>query len=102
MKECCAKYLAEQFGGDDDLANEIYGEYVKSLGEKVAEAAAAFEARDWQALDRAAHTVKGNALSVGDTSTADSAISLRQAAKLEDADAAAPLIAELREALGTL
>ena len=102
MKECCKAYLAEQFGGDDDLSNEIYAEYVTSLGEKVAEAAAAFEARDWQKLDRAAHTVKGNALSVGDAETAEAAISLRQAAKLEDAAEAAPLVEKLKQALATV
>lgn len=102
MKECCKQYLAEQFGDDADLIGEIYSEYVKSLGEKVAEAAAAFESRDWLKLDRAAHTVKGNALSVGDTETAETAISLRQAAKLEDAAEAAPLVEKLRQALGTV
>ena len=28
MKECCKKYLAEQFGGDDEVVGEIYAEYV--------------------------------------------------------------------------
>ncbi len=102
MKACCEKYLAEQFGGDADLSNEIYAEYVKSLGEKVAEAEAAFAARDWQTLDRAAHTVKGNALSVGDEETAGAAIRLRQAAKLEDEGEAAPLVEELKRALATV
>ena len=30
MKECCRTYLDEQFGGDADVINEIYGEYVSS------------------------------------------------------------------------
>ena len=102
MKACGEKYLAEQFGGDADLSNEIYAEYVKSLGEKVAEAEAAFAARDWQTLDRAAHIVKGNALSVGDEETAGAAIRLRQAAKLEDEGEAAPLVEELKRALATV
>ena len=38
MKECCAKYLDEQFGGDADIVGEIYGEYVSSVREKIAEA----------------------------------------------------------------
>ena len=39
MKECCAKYLDEQFGGDADIVGEIYGEYVSAVREKIAEAA---------------------------------------------------------------
>ena len=41
MKECCRKYLDEQFGGDADVVNEIYGEYVASAQQKAAEASKA-------------------------------------------------------------
>ena len=61
MKECCRKYLDEQFG-DDDVVKEIYDEYASSAHEKIAEAGAALAAGDWTTLDRVAHTLKGNAL----------------------------------------
>ena len=43
MKECCEKYLAEQFGNDADIMDEIYGEYVNSVKEKISELKAALE-----------------------------------------------------------
>ena len=102
MKPCCEQYLNEQFGGDADIVCEIYSEYVASLREKVAEANSAFLSRDWVALDRAAHAVKGNALTAGDTETAQVAIQLRSAAKLEDIGECEALIAGLASALETL
>ena len=101
MKECCKKYLDEQFG-DDDVVAEIYGEYVTSLRAQIEAAEAALTAKDWGGLDRAAHTVKGNALAAGDTTTADTAIELRQASKLADEAGSAALLADLREALAEL
>ena len=97
MKECCKAYLDEQFGGDADVTAEIYGEYVSSVGEKIAVAERALAAPDWTALDRAAHTLKGNALAAGDQEMADTAIELRKAAALADAGGSSALIAKLKE-----
>lgn len=97
MKECCAKYLEEQFGGDADIMNEIYGEYVSSIHEKIAEADEALAASDWTRLDRTAHTMKGNALAAGDAETADVAIALRKAAALADASLSASLVDRIKE-----
>ena len=96
MKECCRKYLNEQFGGDTEVVDAIYAEYVSSLGPKLAEADAALAATGWDALDKVAHTVKGNSLAVGDQQMADTAIELRNAAKLQDRGQAGRLIADLR------
>ena len=97
MKECCKKYLDEQFGGDAEVIGEIYGEYVASVGEKLNEAKSALAAKDWQPLDRIAHTIKGNALAAGDEEMAQTAISLRSAAHLQDEGMAAGLVAKLEE-----
>ena len=97
MKECCRKYLDEQFGGDADVVGEIYSEYVSSVGAKLAEADAALAAADWKLLDHVAHTVKGNALAAGDADMAETAIALRKASALSDTVAAASLIAKLGE-----
>lgn len=96
MKECCKKYLDEQFG-DDDVVKEIYDEYVASAKEKIAEAGAALAAGDWTTLDRVAHTLKGNALAAGDEELANTAIELRKAATLNDASGAAALHGRLKE-----
>ena len=97
MKECCEKYLNGQFGGDADIVGEIYGEYVSSVDAKLAECDGALADGDWTRLDRAAHTIKGNALAAGDTVMADTAIALRNAAKLNERSEAASLIAKLKE-----
>ena len=96
MKECCRKYLSEQFGGDMEVVDAIYAEYVSSVGVKLAEADAALVADAWDTLDRVAHTVKGNSLSVGDQQMADTAIALRSAAKLQERDQTAQLIADMK------
>ncbi len=96
MKECCEKYLNEQFGNDAAVVNEIYAEYVSSVNVKAAEADAALAAGAWDALDKVAHTIKGNSLAVGDQQMANTAIELRNAAKQQDRDQAGRLIADLR------
>ena len=96
MKQCCEKYLNEQFGNDAEVVNAIYAEYVSSVNVKAAEADAALAAGAWDALDKVAHTIKGNSLAVGDQQMADTAIELRNAAKLQDRGQAGRLIADLR------
>ena len=97
MKECCKTYLNDQFGGDEEVIAEIYGEYVSSLADKLAEAESALAAGDWTLLDRVAHTVKGNSLAAGDVPMSEPAIALRKAAALKDSAESAALIARLRE-----
>ncbi len=96
MKKCCEEYMMEQFG-DADVAAEIYGEYVGSAEVKIGEAKTALKASDWTALDRIAHTIKGNALAVGDSAMADTAIELRKRAALSDSDGSAALVAKMEE-----
>ncbi len=96
MKECCRKYLIEQFGDDAEVMDAIYAEYVSSVGVKIAEGDAALAADAWDTLDKVAHTVKGNSLAVGDQQMADTAIALRSAAKLQEHNQAAQLIANMK------
>ena len=97
MKECCEKYLNEQFGNDAEVVDAIYAEYVSSVNIKAAEADAALAAVAWDALDKVAHTIKGNSLAAGDQQMADTAIALRNAAKLQERDQSAQLIANMKE-----
>ena len=92
MKPCCKQYLDEQFGGDADMVNEIYGEYASSMKEKAQDAVVALAGASWEILDRVAHTIKGNALAAGDNDMAHLGIELRQAAKLQDSSLASSLI----------
>ena len=88
--------------GDEEIVKEIYDEYVASLSQKLAESETALEAADWIKLDRAAHAMKGNALAAGDNEVADTAITLRNAAKLQDGEQAVGLVAKIRELHGKL
>ena len=96
MKECCKTYLMEQFG-DGDVVEEIYGEYVSSMKAKTAECADAVASLDWEALDRAAHAMKGNARAVGDLDVSEAAVALRSAAKLQDVPRATEIVADLKK-----
>ena len=96
MKQCCKDYLMEQFG-DDDVVNEIYAEYAKSVQEKIPEFEAALAAENWSVLDPLAHAVKGNALAAGDTDVANVAISLRAAAKMAEGNTARALVEKLKK-----
>ena len=81
---------------DLDVVDAIYSEYVSSIGIKMDEADATLAAGAWDALDKVAHTIKGNALAAGDMQMADTAIALRNAAKLQDKDQAGHLIANIK------
>ena len=96
MKQCCKEYLTEQFG-DEDVINEIYSEYAKSMQEKIPELEAALTAENWSVLDTLAHAVKGNALATGDTDSANAAIALRIAAKMSNKDEAHSHFEELKK-----
>ena len=95
MKECCRQYLNEQFGGDAAIMGEIYDEYTSSTRESIRGATATLAAEEWTTLDRVAPTLKGNALSAGDTDMAETAIALRKAVALKDSAEAESLIAKL-------
>ena len=101
MKQCCKDYLMEQFG-DEEVVNEIYAEYVSSIQEKLPELEGALAAENWSALDSLAHAVKGNALATGDTDIANTAISIRNAAKMSEKNAAASLLEKLKTLAGEI
>ena len=96
MKQCCKDYLMEQFG-DEEIVKEIYSEYVNSMNEKLPELEAAIAAEDWTTVDPLAHAVKGNALATGDNDVANTAISLRVAAKMSEKENAQNLFAKMKE-----
>ena len=96
MKQCCKDYLMEQFG-DEDVVKDIYAEYAKSIQEKLPEIETALTTENWSTLDSVAHAVKGNALTTGDTDTANVAIALRNAAKMSEKATAQSLYEKLKE-----
>ena len=97
MRECCKVWLSKQFGGDNALVDAVYDRYAVSIKAKVAEMRPLLTSADWQGLDRAAHAVKGAALSVGDEPLANAAVSIRAAASAADASECGRLAAEMEK-----
>ena len=83
MKESVKKWLGEQMAGmDEEMIAGIYAEYgetavklYKELCEKRAAGA------DFETVDRVAHTLKGNALMVGDQALFEAVQAWRAAIK---------------------
>ena len=97
MKACCKAYLDEQFGGDPDITREIYGEYVSSMNSKIPEIERAIASAQWDAVDKLAHTVKGNALQAGDSEMAAVAIEMRKTAALAEASLLSGLLMQMKK-----
>ena len=68
MKDCIKAFFEDQMPGvDDDTLNSIYADYRTMATELYAELAAKrAEGAAFEVVDRLAHTLKGNALQVGD------------------------------------
>lgn len=86
MKENARRWMAEQFADDADTIAMVWNEYLTETAAKIDAARAALAAEDYPLLDRLAHTLKGNALMVGDQELALAAVALRDAAKASDSD----------------
>lgn len=95
MNDGVKAWLDEQFAGDEGTIRLVWGEYLSSFAEKLAEASAAQAAGDFPLLDRVAHALKGNALMVGDSPCVSAALALRDAAKASDGETAAKALALL-------
>ena len=95
-KESVRQWLISQFGEDEALMGEIFGEYLRTTGETIAKAVSAMAGEDYRELDRIAHTLKGNALMVGDQDAADAAYEMRNASKASDRAGCEAALAKVR------
>lgn len=69
MKDCIRQWMGEQMADfDDTIREQLYQEYVTTAKRLVGEISA---------IDAAAHTLKGNAMMIGDQPMAEAAIALR-------------------------
>jgi len=93
-------WLNEQFLGDKEMIATVWAEYERSAREKIESSRAALAASDYTRLDRLAHTLKGDALLVGDQAVVQEAIALRAAAVASDATGAATTLDRIAEAVG--
>ena len=66
MDQSIVNYMKENLGLDDmELIQELYGEYVNTIKERLPSAHSALDAKDFQALAKVAHAMKGCALNIG-------------------------------------
>ena len=80
MKESVRKWLGEQMAGMDDMFADIYAEYAESAKRLYGELSAKrSEGADFETVDRIAHTLKGNALMVGDQALFEAVQAWREA-----------------------
>ena len=66
MNQAIVNYMKENLGLDDmELIQELYDEYVNTIKERLPSASKALEAKDFPALAKVAHAMKGCALNIG-------------------------------------
>lgn len=97
IKESTKAWLMEQFGANEEVVIEAWNEYLRSTTERIEAARAALAAQDYTQLDVIAHTLKGNAMTMGDEATLAASLALRDDAKASDAAAAAKAIEALEK-----
>ena len=89
--------VAMVFGAASCKKDDKGGKGKKEKKEHVAPINIEGDFSDWAKLDVAAHTLKGNALAAGDKPLAEVAITLRNAAKLQEAESSAQLISQIEK-----
>jgi HPt (histidine-containing phosphotransfer) domain-containing protein len=71
MNQAIVNYMKENLGLDDmELIQELYDEYVNTIKERLPSASKTLEAKDFPALAKVAHAMKGCALNIGHESFA--------------------------------
>ena len=76
--------LAQVSGGDTQLEQQIYAQFLEANQDDVALVKKAFEARDAAMLARAAHRIKGSSRTIGANALADVAARLETTAQAQD------------------
>ncbi len=71
MNKAIVDYMKENLGLDDmELIQELYDEYVNTIQERLPSAMECLQAKDFAALAKIAHAMKGCALNIGHESFA--------------------------------
>jgi chemotaxis protein histidine kinase CheA len=85
MKDMIYAYLKEQVGTDDmTLLDSFYEEYCKTIEEKIVNLKAALESKDFEALRKLTHALKGDSAIVGDEPMREHALAFENGAKAND------------------
>jgi len=95
MKDSIRNWLAGQFGEDEALFDELYGQYASDMKALAQELQGLLSAGDTATIGERGHAMKGMALQMGDTEVADPCKNLQDAGRagnLADCTALIPTI----------
>jgi len=102
MKESIRAWLTEQFGADEELFAELYGQYAADMKKTAAELAGFLSAGDVAVLGEKGHAMKGMALQIGDGEVSEVCMKLQNAGRagsLSECAALVPSVCALVSAL---
>jgi len=102
MKESIRTWLTEQFGADEELFDELYGQYAADMKKTSGELDGLLATGDVTALGEKGHAMKGMALQVGDSELSEPCKKLQDAGRagnLSDCAALVRLVVALVAAL---
>jgi len=81
MKESIRAWLTEQFGADEELFSELYGQYASDMKTTAAALPDLLSQGDAAAIGEKAHAMKGMALQVGDGELSEPCLRLQNAGR---------------------
>jgi len=81
MKESIRTWLTEQFGADEELFAELYGQYAADMKKMAAELEGLLSRGDAAAIGERGHAMKGMALQVGDGELSERCLELQNAGR---------------------
>jgi len=102
MKDSIRAWLTGQFGEDEDLFADIYGQYATDMKAQADRLAALLAAGNAAELGEIGHAMKGMALQIGDSELAEPCMRLQvagRAAEIQSCAAVIPLVRDLVAAL---
>jgi len=102
MKDAIRTWLTEQFGADEALHAELYGQYAADMKTCLATLVAEAGTGDAAKLAATAHTMKGMALQMGDAETADLCKTLQTAGQAADLATCADILPRVRALVDAL
>lgn len=102
MKDIIRAWLTEQFGPDEELFNELYGQYATDMKASADVLGGLLASGDAAALGEKGHAMKGMALQVGDKDLSEPCMALQNAGRAGDLSTCAALIPQICELTAAL
>ena len=95
-------HLAEITGGDEEFAQELLEEYLKSTTELMEELGGLLESPDFEKLRSLGHAIKGSSLSIGADAVSEAARIIEENSRNGSTEGLASNFAVIEETIATL